>query len=260
MNAETLPILTEEQDKILVLLIEAERQLSRDDRRPFHVTKSPKPGSGTLCYQVLHRGLGGKLQIYPADLDELESQQIIRYSSPHRTMFDITSDGYEKYKEIKERTGLPLGEIENSLRTYLDDDSFRQRFPKAYEKWSKAAREVNSPQVEALLTQIGHDCREAMQEFATSLIEKNQPPNPDSDKAHTVSRVRAVLNVKRSAIGEAKYAFLDALIAYWGTVNDLVQRQEHGSIKEGAALFWEDARRAVFHTGIVMYELERALR
>ncbi len=31
-------------------------------------------------------------------------------------------------------------------------------------------------------------------------------------------------------------------------------------LKEGAALIWEDARRTVFHTGIVMFELSRTLR
>ncbi len=261
MKKKTLPTLTEEQDKTLVLLVEAERQLSRGDRRPFIATRSPKLGSGIICYQVHHAGIvGGKLQIYPADLDELETQKLIRYIPPHHSQFDVTSNGYEMYSEIKERAGLPLGEIESSMKTYLDDDLFQQHFQKAYEKWSKAAHEVTSPQAETLLTQIGHNCREAMQEFAANLIERIQPPNPDSDKAHTVARVKAVLNFKRTNIGDAKHAFLEALIVYWGTVNDLVQRQEHGLNKQGTALLWEDARRVVFHTGIVMYELGRALR
>lgn len=54
-------------------------------------------------------------------------------------------------------------------------------------------------------------------------------------------------------------AFLDALLAYWGTASDLVQRQEHGNQKVGAALLWEDGRRVVFQTAMVMYEIERAL-
>jgi hypothetical protein len=53
--------------------------------------------------------------------------------------------------------------------------------------------------------------------------------------------------------------FLDALIAYWGTVSDLLQRQEHGAQREGHDLVNEDARRVVFHTCLVIYELDRAI-
>ena len=52
-------------------------------------------------------------------------------------------------------------------------------------------------------------------------------------------------------VGERDRAFLDALLTYWGTVSDLVQRQEHGAKKEGEPLMWEDARRVVFQTAIV---------
>ena len=50
-------------------------------------------------------------------------------------------------------------------------------------------------------------------------------------------------------------AHLDAVIVYWGTVSDLVQRQEHGAAKEGEALTWEDARRVVFQTVNLFHEL-----
>lgn len=52
---------------------------------------------------------------------------------------------------------------------------------------------------------------------------------------------------------------MEALLAYWGTVSDLVQRQEHGGQKEGEPLEWEDARRAVLHTAVVMFEVDRVL-
>jgi hypothetical protein len=40
----------------------------------------------------------------------------------------------------------------------------------------------------------------------------------------------------------------------------LVQRQEHGAQKEVTPLTWEDARRVVFQTCVVMYEINRALK
>jgi hypothetical protein len=52
---------------------------------------------------------------------------------------------------------------------------------------------------------------------------------------------------------------LKALLAYWGTVNDLVQRQEHGGQKEREPLKWEDGRRVVFQTAVVMFEIARVV-
>ena len=48
-------------------------------------------------------------------------------------------------------------------------------------------------------------------------------------------------------------------MTYWGTVSDLVQRQEHGAQREGKQLVWEDARRVVFQTANVMFEIDRSL-
>jgi len=55
-------------------------------------------------------------------------------------------------------------------------------------------------------------------------------------------------------------AVLESLVSCWEAAIDLVQRQEHGANKEGEPLVWEDARRVVFQTMMVMYELDRALR
>jgi hypothetical protein len=52
---------------------------------------------------------------------------------------------------------------------------------------------------------------------------------------------------------------LAGLTDYWEALVDLVERQVHGAQKEGQALTWEDARRIVFQTMAVMYEVDRAL-
>ena len=109
------------------------------------------------------------------------------------------------------------------------------------------------------LTTIGHLCREAMQEFATSLCAAHNATPAEPDPAKTVARVRAVLKHEGAPLGEKLAAFFDALLAYWGTVSDLVQRQEHGGQKEGEPLMWEDGRRVVFQTLLVMYEVDGAL-
>ena len=110
------------------------------------------------------------------------------------------------------------------------------------------------------LTTVGHHCREAMQEFADALIKRhNGEADAQPDKTKTVARVRMVFNVYSGKLGDKEKAVLEALLNYWGTVADLTQRQEHGEQKEGEQLVWEDARRAVFQTLLVMFEVDKAL-
>jgi hypothetical protein len=68
-------------------------------------------------------------------------------------------------------------------------------------------------------------------------------------------------NVLRSisGLGDARLSFLEALHGFWASTIDLIQRQEHGAMKEGKPLTWEDGRRVVFSTLIAMYELDRAV-
>jgi len=98
-----------------------------------------------------------------------------------------------------------------------------------------------------------------MQEFASELGRRFNPPNFGTNVQHVVARVRAVLEHRGSTLGSTERAFLDALLPYWGTVVDLVQRQEHAGQKEGESIVWEDGRRVVFQTAVVMFEIARAL-
>ena len=42
-------------------------------------------------------------------------------------------------------------------------------------------------------------------------------------------------------------------------MSDLAQKQEHGGQKEGEPLVWEDTRRIVFQTILVMFEIDKSL-
>jgi hypothetical protein len=126
-------------------------------------------------------------------------------------------------------------------------------------KWSDAEEKLWASDVEEQLTTIGHICREVMQGFATSLKEQYQLSNVDPDVQHDQARIRAVLDARSNHLQETEKPFLKALIDYWVTVSNLVQRQEHGAQRERQALVWEDARRIVFHTAVVMYEIDQAL-
>lgn len=104
-----------------------------------------------------------------------------------------------------------------------------------------------------------HKIREAMQEFATVLVEETNPPDVNENVASTVSRLRSVIETVDVA-SDAHRKVLEALLPYWGTVSDFIQRQEHGGQREGEPLTWEDARAAVFLTMNVMVEVDRFIR
>jgi hypothetical protein len=84
-----------------------------------------------------------------------------------------------------------------------------------------------------------------------------QPEDVNPDPQKTVDRLRVVM--KKVDVSDAVKEFAAALIAYFGVVSDLAQRQEHGAQKEREPLKWEDARRIVFQTAMLMFELDRTL-
>lgn len=58
-------------------------------------------------------------------------------------------------------------------------------------------------------------------------------------------------------MGSRHAGLLEALVAYWCAVNGIVQRQEQQ--KSGDELTWEDGRRVVLYTALVMSECDRIL-
>lgn len=145
------------------------------------------------------------------------------------------------------------------MRGYLSTDEFKRSYESAYQKWSQAESLLWESDSDKQYTTIGHLCREALQDFADALVNKHKPPGADPDKAHTISRIRAVVEVRKNTLSSTERDFLNQLVSYWHGISDLVQCQEHGAQREGASLGWEDARRVVFQTLIVMYEVDRSL-
>ena len=149
--------------------------------------------------------------------------------------------------------------MENTVKHFISTDRFRRKYSDAYLKWAEAEILLWSSDSLRQLTTIGHLCREALQDFTTVLVEQHLPSNVDADKAHTVARIKSVLNLRSDQLGSKEIPFLKALLAYWGTVIDLIQRQEHGGQKEGKQLVWKDGRRVVFQTAILIMEIDSAL-
>lgn len=251
-------LLEPEQKQLLSELVEATRKIPRDERRPFFIGSYQQQGD------ILQNSSlpNFEREVYMGDVKQLARKGLIDLwyvGSVQTANLDVTPEGFAYYEWMKQRAGQPIQRIETETRDYLGADHFQQRYVAAFQKWAEAESMLWSSDSEQQFTTIGHLCREAIQEFATTLVENFSPPEVDKDKTHTVARIRGVLEQRANQLGQIERPFLDALLAYWGTVSDLVQRQEHGAQKEGEPLVWEDGRRVVFQTAIVMFEIDKAL-
>lgn len=249
-------LLEPEQKELLITMVEAMRN-TRGKRRQGFLFSNEVGGP-----YIVHDGLpNGQVPAYIGDMEILTQEGFLirTYVGPGTPLYDVTPMGYKYYEQLKLSIHQPVQRVEDKIKSYMDSDRFKQKYAKAFQKWSSANNKLWASDSEQQLTEIGHLCREAMQEFTTILIDQFHPADFDKDRAHTVARLRTILKLRASQLGETVAPFLDALLVYWGTVTDLIQRQEHGSQKEGHQLVWEDGRRVVFQTAIVMFEIEISL-
>lgn len=245
-----------EHEDLLCLLVEAARSVT--EKQPFYALG---PALGDTQGEVIHSGIPGrKLAVYPGDVQDLADLGLIairHYGQHGEYAFDVSPAGFAVYEQVHSRAVERVEQLPETMRAFMASSVFRSRHPGAFDKWLAADSALWSADTDARVTEIGHLCRESLQLFANGLLTSAPAADADPDPTHTVARVRSVLGRLKPKTSEKVYAFLDALLAYWGCVNDLVQRQEHGALKEGENLTWEDARRVVFQTMIVMYEVDR---
>ena len=248
-----------EQVELLCTIVEADRNVPPAQRQPFFFNLLAENDPRAL---VDHPGLAtGTCRAYLGDLEELRDAGLIalRYQgSPYSGDFDVRSPALTYYEQANRRQGQPLERLTNTVRHYLAAEDFQRKYPTAHAKWVDAETRLWASDAASQLTTMGHLCREAMQAFVSDLIDQYHPASVNPDPTKTVARLRDVLTLLGPQLGRTEEPFLAALIAYWGTVSDLVQRQEHGAQKEGQPLVWEDARPVVFQTAVVMFEVDSA--
>ena len=247
MEFADLP-LEKSQQELLGELVEADERVE-DGRRQFLVI-------GTADSNILAHPKMEKREIDTGDVRTLAECGLIRHVPTSGTTpnYEVRPVGRQYVTWWKQQAGSPIAQVEAEVRRFLDSETFRLHHPAAYEHWAEAVKDVWEADSLAKLTGIGHACRESLELFVTDLVVARQPGDVNQDPQATVDRLRAVMSTVTlsKSVG-------DVLLAYFGTVWDLVQRQEHGGQKEGEALQQEDARRVVFQTALVMFELDRAL-
>lgn len=205
-----------------------------------------------------------ELRVSPSNVRELADAQLLRLvpSSPHIATVDVRPAAYTYAATRAQRAGAAPDQVEAEVRRFLEGQAFTRRHPEAAKAWSAAMAALWSATTPGDFDNLGGQSRVAMQQFVGSVIEAyGSPANMDPDVAKTRNRMRAVIGHHRAAIGDTAAELLDALLGYWSAAIESVQQLHKASQLEGRRpLSWEDARRAVFQTGLVMYEIDRTLQ
>ena len=248
-------VLEPEQEDLLAKFVEAHRTIPKEDRGEFLGVRSQGPDL------FLHISNKASFHGSIPDAEILAHYGLLRrsYNRQGDPTFYVMPQALVHYAERK-ASSPAVDAVQENLLSYLDGPEFQSRHPIAHQKWEQAVTRLWEEDSAQQLTTIGHLCREVMQEFVTSLAARHQVDLSDLPVDKTVKRLQRIVDKKRDGKRAAELALLDASIVYWGTLSDLVQRQEHGAQKENEPLTWEDGRRVVFQTCVVMHEISRSLR
>jgi hypothetical protein len=249
-------LLEPEQISLLCTLVEVSKSLPRSKREKFILIEASNESF------LKHWSLPDwSLDVYKGDIEILARNGLLNLSVNRQGsyVFDLLPEAYQYYDEFKRSAQKPIARVEDDIRKYLQDPTFERRFPLAIGRWMDAERRLWAADSSKELTAIGLNCREAIQCFVDALLEQYPVKQVDPDKSHTVGRLRAILKSRADKLGSTVAPFLEALLAYFGTLDDLVHRQVHGAIKDGEQLNWPDAQRLVFQCAVVMFEIDRTL-
>jgi len=156
--------------------------------------------------------------------------------------------------------------IEEYLRAYLEEERFTSRYPRAEQRWSDAWAMLWRANSTGKVIAVTDEACEAMSEFACELVDLHEPHLADrrstrtlEDPAVTLERLSTVIEMYRPALGDSRCGLLQTLFDYWQALNDVVTRhREHRPGRVIERLRWEDGRRVVVLTALVMVEVDRS--
>ena len=252
-------LITLEQDTLLYALVKAARSLDSADHQAFQLLEL-QGDSGDP--RIAHPGLpGGELHVRAKDVEALVSKGLLRQSGsrPGGPRFDLDPRAYAYYHETPRAAGKPTPRSGISARAHMESGSFERSYPAAYLKWTQAEALLleDDPQPEAAA--IHELCCQALHAFAGYLGREFDCPLSDPDETPAAARVGTVLETPRLDLGADARLFLNALLAHWETRFKRFQGQPSGIRLVDGSRPWQDLHLAVFHTAVVMFEIDRAL-
>lgn len=142
-------LLEPEQKDLLTIMVEASRNVSKEDREGFLFVATFGGSS------ILHKGLpNGEVSAYIGDSEALANVGLLqrRFSSKGSPIFDIAPLGYKYYEHLILSTIQPVRRVEEKIMHYLDAEYFQTKYVKAFQKWSTANDKLWSTDSERQLT------------------------------------------------------------------------------------------------------------
>jgi hypothetical protein len=238
--------LNDRQERLLRRLVELSKKIPDGESTEFWYIETLGSNSISLAGEEL-KGIN------PVDLLELQYSSLITHTrgSKGANSYAVTNRGFEYVA----RATTPASVVEEAVT--LVTTRLPKEFDTAHGLIDAAAKKLPLAKTENDFSEIGHKCREALQEFAAVLYAQQIPPDEQTvlPKDKTVEHIRAVLEHWKPKLGETTTSLLDAILVYWGTVSDQVQKIEHRGQTASRPLTWNDARRAVRHTYLIMTEI-----
>jgi hypothetical protein len=206
----------QEQMDLLAKLVEAARKVPRV-RQQFLLSSVDAMGPiGSEDY-VQGGGLPERVQVLGNDVWTLDQEGFLdaQWYDDGNARFTLNETAFRYYEEfLSKHSEEPAAAVEEEVHRYIDQPDFRERYGPAYERLAAAHQMLWQANPQTDLTTIGHKLREAIQQFATSMVEIHQPPEVDPDPAKAKSRLRAVIETNRDRLGERRSELLDALLNY----------------------------------------------
>jgi hypothetical protein len=149
--------------------------------------------------------------------------------------------------------------IDDYLCAYLNSERFQSAYPLVCRRWEHTSGMLWHADSKDKLLLVGHKARDTMKEFACSVIERRELYPVNLYPTKTLERLSVVIEMHRSQLLDTRAAFLNGLLDYWKVLNDVVQCHEDGASRDHKRLRWEDGRRLVLLTALVMIEVDRSL-
>jgi hypothetical protein len=158
--------------------------------------------------------------------------------------------------------------IEDYLRAYLESERFRSTHPIACGRWIVAWEMLWCADSRAKVLALGQRARDAMQAFSASMLELCTPLAMDSRwpellaegsrRSDPLDGLISVTETYRQQLGEERYGLLCGLLESWVALHETLRSHEQASQQADRRLRWEDGRRLVLLTALVMVETDRS--
>jgi hypothetical protein len=192
----------------------------------------------------------------PVQLDT-STQQLLRpaASPPDRAQSPVRVADFER--------------IDDYLRSYLEDERFRSTHPLAYGRWLVAWEMLWCADSRTKVIAVAQRAADAMRAFASSLLERRTPAAIDrhwpdlladgSSRPEPADGLTTIMDVYGEELGEERSELLGGLLEHWRALLEHVRCHEDRAQGSSGRLRWEDGRRLVLFTALVMVEIDRSV-